>query len=347
LKFNRLKIGSIFLSLFWMAAAARAIAAPDTAARVWPVPDWTVATPESQGVSADKLEKLRAYFEEKKTRAALVVRHGKIVGEWYWDNKDKDSKFPAYSVTKSFSSTAIGMLIADRKLKLDQPAADFIPAWKDDDRKGITIRHLISMTSGLKLEDLSYFMSKEQMKLSIAQPLKYPPGTHWDYNNLACNTLSEIVTKASGEELGDFLQHRLYDPLGMKQVSMDKNGGKTLAYVGLQISARELAKMGYLFLNKGMWNGKRILPESWVKMATSSSQDLTTAYGFLWWVRTHSGDPKLPKDSYNAIGLFGNYLSVFPSQDLIVIRLIGNGSGKLTDVDGDEFARLALDALKD
>lgn len=321
-------------------------AAQQEAARIWPVPDWTTATPESQGIDSTKLDALRAYFEEKKTRAALVIRHGRIVGEWYWDGRDKDSKFPAYSVTKSFSSTAVGLLVGDGKVKLEQPASDFIPVWKADERKGITVRHLLTMTSGIKLEDLGYHLRPDRITKALDQPLQYPPGTKWEYNNVACNTLSEIITKASGEEMGDFLKHRLYDPLGMKNVSMDKSGSKTLAYMGLQISARNLAKVGYLFLNKGMWNGKRLLSEEWVRMATTKSQSLMPQYGFLWWVNSDGQDESKTGGMYEAIGLYGNHLTVLPAQDMIVVRLIGNGAGAPTNVGTQKFVQLAREAVK-
>jgi CubicO group peptidase (beta-lactamase class C family) len=326
--------------------SAAQTAARQTEARVWPIPGWTTATPESQGLDSTKLDALRAYFEEKKTRAALVIRHGRIVGEWYWDGRDKDSKFPAYSVTKSFSSTAVGLLVGDGKVKLEQPAADFLSSWKTDDRKNITLRHLITMTSGIKLEDLGYHLRPDRVTKALDQPLQYPPGTKWEYNNVACNTLSEIVTKASGEEMGDYLKHRLYEPLGMKNVSMDKSGSKTLAYMGLQISARDLAKVGYLFLNKGLWNGKRILSEEWVRMATTQSQDLQQRYGFLWWVNTDGENKDKTGGMYEAIGLYGNHLTVLPAQDMIVVRLIGNGAGAPTDVESWKLVELAREAVK-
>jgi CubicO group peptidase (beta-lactamase class C family) len=320
----------------------------DDTARVWPVPDWAVATPESQGVDAAKLDKLREYLEKQLTREALVIRHGRIVGEWYWRDATKDTKLQVYSVTKSISSTAVGLLIDDGKLKLEQSASDLIPAWKTDDRKNITIRQLVSMTSGIKLEQYDYFLSTDQLKKSLEQPLSSPPGTKWAYNNLACNCLSEIVPKASGLELSDFLQKRLYDPLGIKNVVMDKKAGRTLAYMGLNITARDLARIGYLFINKGTWNGKRILSENWIKQATSTSQSLTPGYGFLWWVHTNNKQTdEEPSDSYEAIGLYGNYLCVFPSQDMIVVRLVGTGSGQSSDVDRFEMKKLALAALKD
>jgi N-acyl-D-amino-acid deacylase len=309
-----------------------------------PAEDWETATPESQGISPQKLERLRRYFEERKTRAALVIRNGYIVGEWYWDGSTPDTRFQVYSVTKSFSSAAVGLLLRDRKLKLDQSAADFIPAWRRDDRSKITLRHLLTMTSGLK-ETLP-FGRRDQTAYAIEQPLEKPPGTFWAYNNGANQTLSQVVETASGKELSAFLQERLYQPLGMKSPRMDMSNGKALAYMGLNIHARDLAKFGWLYLNGGVWNGKRLLDADFVRDSVTASQELNPAYGYLWWVRSRTQNPRMPRDSYSAVGLFGNYLSVFPSQKMIVVRLIGFGRGSGSDVNADEFAQLALEAIE-
>ncbi len=318
----------------------------DKTTKNWPQPDWAVSTPEADGLSSVKLEKLKTLFQDKKTQAALVIRHGKIVAEWYWDGKNQNTRFQAFSVTKSIASTGIGLLVKDKKLKLEQPAYDFIPEWKDDDRKTITLRHLITMSSGLANKDGGIIMQKEQMPKSIALPLDKKPGTIWNYNNGASNTLSQVIFAASGKEMNDFLTERLYKPLGITNFVMDKSEDKTLAYMGLNISARELAKIGYLFLNGGKWKNKELLPKGWVTEATNTSQDLNKDYGYLWWVRTKNADVKLPKDSYNAVGFGGQFLSVFPSQDIIVIRLTSIIQGNSSNVDGDTFARVVLEALE-
>jgi CubicO group peptidase (beta-lactamase class C family) len=323
----------------------RAAAGPESKKPVWPVPDWEVASPESQGMDKAALDRLHAYLEQQQTRQALVIRHGRIVAEWYWRDATATTKLHVFSVTKSVAGTAIGLLAGERKLSLNQPAADFIPAWRNDDRKAITIRHLLTMTSGIKLEDYGYFMRQDQLARSIAQPLESTPGTRWEYNNLACNTLSEIVSKASGMELDAYLAKRLFGPLGIANYSMDKRGGRTLAYMGLHITARDLARIGYLYLHKGEWNGKRILSSAWAAEATRASQELTSSYGYLWWVHSKAGGAEDPADSYEAIGLYGNYLCVFPSQDMIVVRLIGGGSGASTDVDRAKMKGLALAAI--
>ena len=318
----------------------------DTPANVWPQPEWAISTPEAEGMSVDKVEKLKALFAEKKTQAALVIRHGKIVAEWYWDDKDKDSKFQAFSITKSVASTAIGMLVKDGKVKLEQPASDFIPEWKSDDRKDITIRHLLTMTSGLANKDNTIIGRPEQLAKSVALPLEHKPGADWNYNNGACNTLSQVISTASGKEMNDFLAERLYKPLGISNFFMDKSDGKTLAFMGLHTSARELAKIGVLFLHDGKWKGKTLLPKGWVKEASSTSQELNKDYGYLWWVRTKNADANLPKDSYNAVGFGGQFLSIFPAQDMIVVRLTSYLLGRNSEIDGDAFARVALAALE-
>jgi CubicO group peptidase (beta-lactamase class C family) len=314
--------------------------------KLWPQPDWAISTPEQEGLSTAGLDKLKTLFAEKKTQAALVIRHGKIVAEWYWDNKDQNTRFQAFSVTKSIASTAIGMLVKDRKVKLEQSASDFIPEWKGDDRKAITIRNLITMTSGLANKDNAIIMHADQLPKCIALPQEAKPGTVWNYNNGACNTLSQVITAAGGKEMSEFLTERLYKPLGIANFNMDQSSGHTLAYMGLHITARELAKIGYLFLNDGKWKGKALLPAGWVREASSTSQDLNKGYGYLWWVRTNTADPNLPKDSYSAVGFGGQYLSIFPSQDMIVVRLTSALMGANSDVEGDAFARLALAAIQ-
>jgi CubicO group peptidase (beta-lactamase class C family) len=339
-----LRAGLTLCGLLLLAAQGDMLA--ERKVKIWPQPDWAVSTPEQEGLSSAKLDKLKELFAAKKTQEALVIRHGKIVAEWYWEGKDKETRIQAFSVTKSIASTGIGLLVKDGKVKLDQSASDFIPEWKDDARKEITIRNLITMTSGLANKDSTIFAQSEQLSKSIALPQEAKPGTVWNYNNGACNTLSQVISAASGKEMNDFLTERLYKPLGITNFVMDKASGKTLAYMGLHISARELAKIGYLFLNDGRWKGKELLPRGWVKEASSTSQNLNPAYGYLWWVRTKTTDPDLPKDSYSAIGLGGQYLSLFPSQDMIVVRMTGYLQGGPSDVDGDVFARLALAAIE-
>jgi CubicO group peptidase (beta-lactamase class C family) len=311
---------------------------------VFPGAEWEVSTPAAEGVSAEKLDALKALLTEKKTQAAVVIRHGKIVAEWYWDGKDKDSRIQAFSVTKSIASAGIGLLVKDGKVKLDQPAADFIPEWKGDARKEITVRHLITMTSGLENKDNGILFQKDQLGKSIALPLGAQPGTVWNYNNGACNTLSQIISAASGKEMGEFLNERLYGPLGIANAKMDASDGKTLAYMGLNVTARDLARFGCLFLHEGRWKKKALLPKGWVAESSTTSQERNKDYGYLWWVRTRTADPKLPKDSYSAVGFGGQYLSIFPSQDLIVVRLTSRLEAG-ANIDGDALARAALDTV--
>lgn len=341
---RRRLLGGLALCGLWVLGGGAIAGGAPKPKPVFPGAEWEVSTPAAEGVSAEKLDALKALLAEKKTQAALVIRHGKIVAEWYWDGKDKDSRIQAFSVTKSIASTAIGLLVKDGKVKLDQPAADFIPEWRGDDRKAITVRHLITMSSGLENRDSGILFQKDQLGKSIALPLGAKPGTVWNYNNGACNTLSQIVSAASGKEMGEFLSERLYQPLGIAHATMDASDGKTLAYMGLNVTARDLARVGCLFLHDGRWQRKTLLPKGWVAEASSTSQELNKDYGYLWWVRTRTADPKLPKDSYSAVGFGGQYLSIFPSQDLIVVRLTSRLEAG-ANIDGDALARAALDAI--
>src|SRR5690606_5075438 len=135
---------------FLAGAALAAVAArPASAAWGWPAPDWETVPPDREGMTPAGLDALKTYLTERGTRAALVIRNGRIVGEWFWEGARPETKFPVYSCTKSFAATAVLLLAAENKLRLDQPVADFLPEWKAGPRAGVLVKHLISMTSGM------------------------------------------------------------------------------------------------------------------------------------------------------------------------------------------------------
>ena len=307
---------------------------------VWPGADWETATPASQGMSEAGLGKLREYLEGTGTRAALVVRNGRIVGEWYWESASAETQFPVYSVTKSFTATAVGMLASAGKLKLDQPAADFIPEWKDDGRKAITIRHLLAMTSGILKKEPEFFGQPDQVAFAIAQPLKDAPGTRWDYSQVGLSPISRVIRAAAGVEMADYLKEKLYAPLGITHYTHAASAGHTLPYSGLAITARDLARFGYLYLHEGRWKGKELVPAAFIREATTASQELEKAYGLLWWVNTHGQWNGLPRNAHAALGLYGNHLLVLPEKRLLVIRLVG--TKEKADSDLSKMGTLAL-----
>lgn len=299
---------------------------------VFPGKEWEVASPATQGMTDAGLSAVRDLMQQTGTKAGLVVRGGKIVAEWFWEDANALTRFPVYSCTKSYASVACGFLEAEGKLKLDQPAADFIPAWKEDDRKGVLVRHLLSMTSGQSKDEQTMYASNDKVGFALAQKLQSPPGTKWDYNNIGCCALSAVIAKAAGEEMSAYLRRKLYVPLGMSQYSHEESSGHTVPYTGLEITARDMARFGLFLRHEGSWKGKQLLPANYVQRATTSSQELNKGYGYLFWVNTAGNYKDSPRDAFLARGAYGNELMMIPSKDLVIVRLLGTKPNAGIDV---------------
>jgi CubicO group peptidase (beta-lactamase class C family) len=312
---------------------------------IYPGSDWLVAQDDA-GVSAAGREAHRAYLQEKGTRAAVVVRGGRIAAEWYWDGADAATQLPCYSTTKSIASTAIGLLVDEGTLGLDESAAKYVPEWREDARRDVTIRHLLTMTSGIRNESGKLGEAADKIALGISQPLVKPPGTVFDYNNCACAALSVIIRSASGREMADFLRGRLYEPLGMTGLRHEMSAGKTVPYSGLRITARDAARFGYLFLRRGRWEERQIISAAWIDRACHSGSEANPDYGFLWWVNARGAWKDLPRDAYSAQGMYGNNVTVLPSHDMVIVRLIGDAPGDARNegTQVNDYGALALKA---
>lgn len=300
----------------------QAHAAP-AAPAVWPDPDWQLATPASQRMSEAGLSALEAYLQQTGTHAALVVRNGYVVSEWFWGDVNGDTQFPVYSCTKSFAATAVGFLEAEGKLRLNQPASDFIPEWKTDNHKDVLIRHILTMSSGMSKDEATMYKSDDKVGFALKQKLDVPPGTKWDYNNIGCASISAVIRAAAGMEMSAYLRGKLYQPLGIRHYSHEEPAGHTLPYSGLQITARDMARFGYLYLNAGVWKSHQVLPSSFVGAASTTSQELNRGYGYLFWVNTAGQWPDVTRTAYAARGAYGNELLIVPEKNLLVVRLVG------------------------
>jgi len=329
----------------WLLSLA---AAPAVAQTVFPGADWEVAKPEAQSMSAAGLEKVGAWLKDSGAKSGLVVRHGRIVGEWYFGDAKPDSKHIVYSSTKSFASTAAGLAIASGKLKLDSKLGEFIPDAAPTTKRDITVKQLISMTSGahndngqLERPDLFSYCLKEL-------PMDHAPGTKWEYNNTGLSLLGPLLKKATGQTVAEILDEGVFQKIGIARGdwTWDEREGQPLPYSGLHITARSFARFGLLFLNKGQWRGSNVISSTWVAEATRASQELNPRYGYLWW--TNGGSwPGVPADAYAAMGKFNNDMLIVPSLDMIVIRQVGDDTGAKRDFKiGDLFA-LAAAAVTD
>jgi CubicO group peptidase (beta-lactamase class C family) len=322
---------------------------PANGQTVFPGDAWQVDSPEAQSMSSQAVAKVGAWLKDNGSKTGLVVRHGRIVGEWYFDDATKESKYPVYSTTKSFASTAAALAIESGKLQLDSKVGDFFPAANPPEKREITVRHLLSMTSGahndngvLKQSDLFRYVLEEL-------PMDYPPGDKWEYNNSGLSLLSPVVHKATGQNIDQLLDERVFQKIGIPRGdwTWDDRDGMPIPYSGLHITGRSLARFGLLFLNKGAWKDQKILSSTWVAEACGPSQQLNQRYGYLWWNNRSEAWPGVPRDAYAALGKFANVMLIVPSLDLIVIRQVGDDSASAREVNIGELFALSAAAVND
>jgi CubicO group peptidase (beta-lactamase class C family) len=309
----------------------------------------TYITPES--VDPEKLSEAMEFAftdlsPDKKvgTRAIVVVYKGKIIAERYAPGFDKDSPLLGWSMTKSVTNALVGILVRDGKLDISKPAP--VPEWKDpaDPRSKITLDQLLRMSSGLKFvekyEDnitsdcnMMLFAEPDMAAFSAGQPLLHEPDSHWSYSSGTSNIISRIVRHTvPGGDKGyyEFPVRELFSKLGMSSAVMEPDSSGT--FVGssyMYATGRDWARFGLLFLQDGVWQGERILPEGWVAYCiTPTPKAPKGEYGAQWWLNAGEPDnpedrwmPKLPTDIYSARGHDGQYVTVIPSFDMVVVRL--------------------------
>lgn len=292
-----------------------------------------ISTPEAEGVSSAGIVKFLEAVEKgnNELHSFVIVRHGKIISKGYWSPYGKDLKHVMYSVSKSFTSIGVGLAAAENKLKLSDKVIKFFPESLPDTlstfMKEMTVQDLLRMSTGMNSDPIFNARgSNNWPKTFLSSPIENKPGSVFKYNNMASFMLSAIVQKATGEKLVDYLKPRLFDPLGIKNYVWDEApGGYTLGAIGLKITSEDMAKFGQMLLQKGKWNGKQIVPQSYVEEATSlmiassapenktpkELNDWEQGYGYQFWRGTHN--------TYRADGLGGQFIIVFPDKDALVV----------------------------
>jgi CubicO group peptidase (beta-lactamase class C family) len=310
------------------------------------------------GVDLVKLDMVREQQDfnySSDSWSVAIIRRGYLVREFFTFNIAKHTRFDIWSGAVSFTGTAWGLLLddsrqgrlpGDQQVDLDSPVYAFIPEGyplTDPRKERITIRHLLSMTSGIPGEAMGVRGNPTAMGYGPFEhalgrcPNRYgrwvdkllgEPGTIWDYSGPAMSHLALAFANITGREMSDYLQERVFEPVGIENPSWDVEGGSGFmgphnnAHSGLHISARELARFGYLMLHNGVWKGEQLIPKWWIDLATKSSQDLNPAYGFAWWVNTEGAYlPGLPADAFVLSGYRTNRCYIIPSLDLVVARV--------------------------
>ena len=322
--------------------------APSGSGRVVPGERWETVDPAAAGFDPAKLDAMAAQAEAAGSNCLLVTRNGKLVKEWYWNGKGPDSTQEVFSATKSYTSALVGIAQAEGKLQIDEPASKYITEWKGTPSESVTIKDLLSNDSGRHYDfatDYSDMAVKAPDKTAFAIGLdqQYPPGTHWDYNNSAIQTLSRVLKVATGMEAAEYAQQKLLGPIGMADSKMKKDSsGGTLTFMGLDSTCQDMARFGNLFLDGGSWGTTQVIPQAWVDESTSPSQDLNPGYGYLWWLNTKSDPagaaqatggaaeggsgprqlaPGVPEDAFFALGLGDQHIAVFPDSGVVAVRL--------------------------
>ncbi|HMF88478.1 MAG TPA: serine hydrolase [Gemmatimonadaceae bacterium] len=276
---------------------------------------WKTATPEDDPeINATALAIHKSLCQRTKADACLVVHHGRIVQEWY--SKLYSTPMYAMSSTKSVAGLLAGMLIGDARIKgTQEPVCDFLPTWCSGLRKKVTVRHLLSMTSGLPMmpdSGVGSIRNKNAFVLRLMPASE--PGTTWEYSNEGVQLLSPLFDNAAGEPIQDYALHRLFEPLGMTNTRLHVYPRNAWTYADMETTARDFARLGVLMLNQGAWNNRQIVSREWVASMTRPSQTLNERYGLLWWI-----DPEIR--GYAAHGYLDTSLHVIPDLDLVVVRM--------------------------
>ena len=282
------------------------------------------STPEEQGVSSDAL---RAFVEAADAtvntmHSVVVVRHGKVILEGWWKPEAADKPHVLWSLSKSFTSTAVGLVVDEGKLSLDDEVLKFFPEdapeMPSDNLKKMRVRDLLAMNTGHETEPKAAADALTP-KAFLAHPVKFKPGTHFQYNTPATFMLSAIVQKQTGKTVLDYLTPKLFEPLGIDKPRWDATPqGVNIGGYGLFLKTGDIAKFGQLYLQKGKWEGKQVVPEKWVEAATSKQtsngsnpkSDWDQGYGYQFW-RCRNG-------AFRGDGKDGQFCVVLPAQDAVV-----------------------------
>ena len=294
--------------------------AADTASFTFPR-----STPEAQGISSAAILDLVGAAEQStpEMHSFMLVRHGHVVAEGWWAPYDAATRQELYSLSKSFTSTAAGIAIADGKFSLDDLVLGFFPddapTEPSEHLRTMRVRHLLSMSTGHDSEPRVSASDQPWTRTFLAHPVVHEPGTHFLYNTPATYMVSAIVQKQTGQTVLDYLRPRLFEPLGIENPAWGTSPqGISYGGYGLRVRTEDIARLGQLYLQKGLWNGQQLLPASWVEAATSSqisngnnpASDWNQGYGFQFWRCRHN--------CYRGDGAFGQYCIVMPDQDAVV-----------------------------
>jgi CubicO group peptidase (beta-lactamase class C family) len=290
------------------------------------------STPEAEGVApGGLLDFLRAVEERNlNLHSVMVLKRGRVVAEGWWAPYAAPLRHTLYSLSKSFTSTAVGLAVAERKLSVDDKVVSFfsdeVPATISPNLAAMRVKDLLTMNTGHAQDTTgTLFAHPEQswVRTFLSLPVEHPPGSFFTYNSGATFMLSAIVQKQTGQTVLEYLRPRLLEPLGIEGADWENNPqGINVGGWGMRVRTEDIARFGQLYLQKGLWQGKRLIPEAWVTDATSAQvpskggsrpaaeNDWLQGYGYQFW--------RCRNDAYRGDGAFGQYCVVLPKEDAVV-----------------------------
>jgi CubicO group peptidase (beta-lactamase class C family) len=322
-------------------------AAPDDDAR-YPGTEWDHVTAADAGLDPTALDQLAAAAEAGGSSCLVVTRDGAVVDERYFGAGAAGIPAEAFSVTKSITSTLVGIAQDAGDLDITDAAATYIPEWEGTPSAEVTVQDLLSNDSGrqwsLGLDYVELLRAPDKNAFGIGLGQDVPPGQTWAYNNAAIQTLSEVLETATGEAPADFAERTLFEPVGMSDSELTTDAaGNSLTFMGLHTTCLDLARFGYLMLRRGTWDGEQVVSADYVDEATAvSSTGLNAGYGYLFWLNHRGpvaspilatsgvGDnaiadgqlvPGAPEDVFWALGFNDQVVAVIPSEGIVAVRM--------------------------
>ena len=347
---------------------------PDDAAAASSEP-WPATTPAEAGFDPQRLSGLARSARRQLSTCLAVVRDGRLVGDWSWRDTDADDPREVFSVTKSVASALVGIAVKDGLLDLDDRASRWIHEWRGTPSESVTIRDLLTNTSGRYWSAESDYQemvgSADRTGYAVGLEQQYEPGTAWAYNNAAIQTLDRVISEATGMTTAEYAEERLFGPLGMagSRLTSDSSGRSTNVFFGMQTTCLDLARFGQLYLDRGRVDGEQILPRSYVEASVGRpGSELNAGYGYLWWLnrsgvvrgaadpvdeagqplttRTDQLAPGAPEDMFSAQGLFGQTVLVDPGSRTVVVRLGLMPTDERAAYTTADAARVVTEALR-
>lgn len=337
----------LLCSVLFVIPFSPATVAGHSYSNIWPTQEWTTATPDSQGINGTRLQEMETAISSRIWRndiiSLLIIRNGHLVYENYFGDPDRvNIANEIHSCTKSVTSILVGIALAQGVISsVDDYVLDYFPDRTfdnmDERKEAITIRHLLTMTSGLPWDESSYpwghplndysaiVNSSDWVQWMLNRAMEYAPGEVWTYNTGGAHVLSAIVSEASGMNTTVFADEFLFTPLGITWfVWPGDSNGHAMGGSDLYLIPRFMAKIGYLMLRGGQWNGQQVVPTSWVLESSANHHNFipdspnSDGYGYLWWTYPLLG-------AYCARGYLGQYIWIIPNYDLVVV-ITGNNN---------------------